>query len=115
MRSNLEGQRADGLIFNKMRFQTNVQTLGGTFTLLADSPTVQCLDPGGSSRDVVLPAEAASEGLMFIIVNRADAAEDLTVEDDGESTVIVVPQGGMGIVVCGGGVWSGLVDTDTDT
>ena len=64
------------------------------------------LDPGGASRDVTLPAEAGADGAFFVIVNAADAAEDLVVKDDGGSTVCTVNRDELCIVGCNGTAWS---------
>ena len=52
------------------------------------------MDPGGSARDVTLPAEAsvAPSGQMFWIVNAADASENLVVKDDGAATIATINQ-----------------------
>jgi hypothetical protein len=92
-------------VVSGLSFGVNTETLGAAKTLQTDDVVMHFLDPGGSGRDVTLPAEADSEGLMFVIVNTADAAENLTVEDDAASTVGVVGQSEMGIFVCNGTVW----------
>lgn len=70
------------------------RTLSGTLTLTTADARVQVLDPGGAGRNVVLPAEASMAGAgPFIIVNAADAAETLTVQDnDGSTTVLTIAQ-----------------------
>ena len=83
----------------------NVETLSGAKTLVVSDKICQKLDPGGSGRDVNLPAEAASNGLGFIITNAADAAEALTVKNDGGSTIASVAQNESVHVVCDGTTW----------
>lgn len=99
---------------SKFKLDANVQTLTGTLTLAADSPPLQALDPGGAGRDVLLPAE--ERGLVFVIVNTADAAEALTVKEDGGVTTIGTVAGSAGgatnergIFVCDGTTWYALV------
>ena len=63
------------------------------------------IDPGGSARDVTVPAEATSKDLWFEIYNIADAAEALTVKDDGGSTIETVSQAEHAKFVCDGTSW----------
>lgn len=81
------------------------QTLTGNLVLASDDPQFQRIDPGGSARDVTLPAEGASEGLFFWILNTANAAENLVVKDDGGSTVVTISQNEAAVVVCDGSGW----------
>lgn len=85
---------------------TNRQTLSGNLTLSATDAMVQNIDPGGSGRDVTLPAE--SNGLGFIIGNRADAAETLTVKDNSGTTIATVNQDGVGYFWSDGTGWLGF-------
>lgn len=102
----LDNLEADNAKLNSgVRFGVNIQTLGAAKTLQTDDVVSHWLDPGGAGRDVNLPAEASSAGLIFIVVNTADAAENLTVKDDGGSTVGVVGQAEMGFFICNGTVW----------
>lgn len=68
----------------------NVETLSGDKTVSFTDAAIQVLDPGGAGRNVDLPAD--SIGQRFYVVNTADAAEDLTVRDDGDNTIAVVSQ-----------------------
>jgi hypothetical protein len=67
-----------------------VGTLAGNVTLTNKSAQYLKLDPGGSARDVTLPA--VEDGLFFEIVNAADAAEDLVVKNDAGSVVVTISQ-----------------------
>lgn len=80
-------------------------TLAGTLTLTLQYRPVLRLDPGGSGRDVNLPAENVSDGLAFEIVNAADSAETLTVKDDGGGTIVAIAQNEKATVVCDGTTW----------
>ena len=93
------------------KLQSSVQTLTGTYVIDADAPPVQRLDPGGSARNVDLPAEASSKDLVFIIVNTADAAENITVRDDGGSTIVTLNQDESVTVHCDGTSWLALTIT----
>ncbi len=81
------------------------RTLTGNVTCDAGTETFCSWDPGGSSRDVTLPAEETSSGLFFVFVNEADAAENLVVKNDGGSTVVTINQNEWAIVACTGSAW----------
>ncbi|PXY21130.1 hypothetical protein [Prauserella muralis] len=66
-------------------------------------------DPGGAARTVTLPAESACEGVYLFIANTADAAEVLTVQDDGASTIVTPTQAEAAFVWCDGVRWYGMV------
>jgi len=68
----------------------NVETLSGDKTVSTTDAYIQVLDPGGSGRNVDLPAD--EEGLRYYIVNTADSAETLTVRDADTNTVASVAQ-----------------------
>lgn len=114
-RINLEGSRLDDIsIMSKMRLGINSMTLGADFTMDHDMPPVQFLDCGGAGRKVLMPTEADSVGLVFIIVNKSDAAEDITVRDDADAATIgTISQNEMAILVCNGTTWSIGVGTTT--
>lgn len=82
-----------------------VVTLAANMTLTAQYRRYLKLDPGGSARDVNLPAEATSNGLSFEIANAADAAENLVVKDDGGSTIVTIGQNEKASVHCDGSAW----------
>ena len=101
-------------------WRTNTETLTGTKTLAVLDAQIQYLDPGGAGRDVVLPAEASSNGYMFWIVNTADATETLTVKDDGGATIGSVTQDKAKWFCCDGTTWKvdtsgGMADLIDDT
>jgi hypothetical protein len=81
-------------------------TLSGTDTLTAASLLFQRLDPGGSSRDVNLPAEEVSVGRVFRILNMADAAENLVVKSDAPATIVTLNQNEACWVSCDGTTWT---------
>lgn len=93
--------RAPGMLAD-----VNTETLSGAKTLVVGDAVYQRLDPGGAGRDVTLPAEADSQGLTFRILNTADAAEDLTVKDDGASTIVTVSQNEAVWLACDGTTWT---------
>ena len=83
----------------------NVETLAGTKTLVITDAKYQALDPGGAGRDVVLPAVALSRGAVFHILNKADAAETLTVKNAAAATILAVLQNKAAVFVCDGATW----------
>lgn len=97
----------------RFKLGAGFQTLGGTLTMDEDMSPALTLDPGGSTRVVLLPPEL--EGLCFFITNAADAAEDLTVKEDSATTTIVtISQAESALLVCGIGLagvltWAGGV------
>jgi len=68
----------------------NVETLTGDKTLSYTDAAIQVLDPGGSARNVDLPAD--SVGQAYLVVNTADAAETITVRDSGDTAIADVAQ-----------------------
>jgi len=87
MRSNLDAAViADCLMLNGNRLGTSIQTLTGTTAIPPDAPHVLAWDPGGGAREVNLPASPQS-GDFYIIVNTADAAEVITLEDSASAAL----------------------------
>tara|TARA_Y100000310_G_scaffold318644_1_gene372984 strand:- start:537 stop:881 length:345 start_codon:yes stop_codon:yes gene_type:complete len=107
--ANLRDGKSKGLRMTELRLDNVTETLAGGKTLTVNSPTLQMLDPGGSARTVVLPAEADSDGLVFIISNEADAAEIITVDDDAGAAIVTPTQNEAAIVWCDGTSWAGMV------
>lgn len=101
-----EQDQTFGFVSHLALLDTNRQTLSGDLTLAATDAQVQNIDPGGSARDVNLPAE--ENGLLFVIGNRADNAEALTVKDDGGTTIATVNQDDVGYFVSDGTGWLGF-------
>jgi len=93
----------------EQRNNSNVEVLTANKTLTAADARIQVLDPGGEPRDVTLPPEAASAGVDFLVHNSADAAEALTVKDDGGGTVCTPGQSETAWLVCDGTTWRGIV------
>lgn len=92
----------------------NVETLAANKTLAVDDALVQVLDPGGGARTLTLPdpanvdGEDNGDGLLFIVINTADAAESITVNDHNASAVgSTVDQNGIGIFIAFEGAWYG--------
>ncbi len=97
----------------KPRADVNTQTLSGDLVLTHDSPEMHFLDPDGSARNVDLPAEEESEGLLFWICNTADGAETITVRDDAAATIATLAQNEHGYFLSNGTIWVGTANTET--
>ena len=72
--------------YRKENYATLNRTLSGNLVLLNSDAYVQYIDPGGSARDVTLPAEGTGNH-AFWLYNSADAAETLTVKNDASATI----------------------------
>lgn len=120
MRENIDGGRLSGALVGKLLVEGAVVTLGGDIALGAESEPLQMLDPGGAARTVTLPAEASSKDLMFIISNRADAAENITVENDAAATIATLTGSATagssetGIFWCDGTSWYSVITSTYD-
>ncbi len=99
-------------IFRKgMKLDFFTEELSGNKTITADYPPVLILDPANATRDVTLPAEASSKGLMFFILNNGSGSEILVIKDDGGSTIITLDFPDNGWVYCDGTTWRGIVSS----
>jgi len=90
------------------------ETLTGTRVITtAEFQTnfLMSFDPGGAGRTVTLPAEADVSGEMMVIANAADAAEILTIQSDGASTVATPTQNEVVMLFCDGTNWFTLETT----
>lgn len=86
------------------------ETLAGHRTLtIAEIRAAQIwnFDPGGSARNLILPAVGVSAGLVLYIANKADAAEVITIQDADTATVCTPTQAECAIVWCDGVTWDG--------
>lgn len=104
----------DADIFNTMfrkgmKLDFYKELLGDDKVITIDYPPVLILDPGGSSRDIELPAEAVSEGLAFFILNDGEGSEPLVIKDDGGSTIVTSAFPENMFVYCDGVKWRGIL------
>jgi hypothetical protein len=83
--------------------QASSETLAGNLTIDSTYGCLIRLDPGGAGRDVTLPAEEA--GAAYLIINAADANEDLDVKKDDGGAVVTVGQNTACLIVCLAGTW----------
>lgn len=76
-------------------------TLAGAVVLDQTYPSICAFDPGGAGRNVDLEGvdngDPASHGKLRLIINKADAAETLTVRDAGGTTIGSVAQNKAGL------------------
>ena len=115
MRQNLYGGLIEGALITQLKIANSGNvTLGGALVLGVKSEPIQILDPGGTNRNVDLPAEASSEDLVFIILNTASSTENLVVRNDSGTTIATLTgvtggtNNGRGIFVCDGTTWRGM-------
>jgi hypothetical protein len=88
MRSNIEGVLlSDSTFLSGNRMGVLEQTLTGTLQLTADLPHVLALDPGGANRTVKMPA-SPQKGDWYWLINTADAAEIITVQDSAAAALV---------------------------
>lgn len=106
---NIQGGKMENVFMTQVRCRHQTETLGAAKVLGVASPTFQFLDPGGAGRNIDLPAEADSMGLMFVVANMADAAEILTIRNDAAGTICTPTQNETAWVFCDGTTWVGLV------
>jgi len=88
-------------------FGTNTQTLTGNKTLLFNDRRVQFLNPGGSNRNVILPSEVLSDGIIFWITNTAGLAGNLLTvyASDGITPKAYLLGAESCFVMCDGIIW----------
>jgi hypothetical protein len=65
-------------------------------------------DPDGAVRNVDLPPEAHSEGVVLIIANAGVATEIITVRNDAAATIATPDGAEAALVFCDGVAWFGL-------
>jgi hypothetical protein len=79
-------------------------------TLTVDSAPIQLQTPGANPRKLIMPAESASAGLRFFVVNQAGATNAIQVRNSGDAaTIVSIPATKTGILWCDGTSWYGLV------
>tara|TARA_R110001592_G_scaffold216154_1_gene469675 strand:- start:53 stop:520 length:468 start_codon:yes stop_codon:yes gene_type:complete len=108
---------------NLLAYKSEAITCGADHTLLVSGTAasnqtviksnVIIMDPGGAGRNITLPAEASSTGLLLVLFNSADADEGLVIKDDGASTIITVGQAEGSLLFCDGTTWRGFMGAIT--
>lgn len=90
----------------RLRGGVDVSDLANTArTYTAKDGNVCAWDPGGGNVNVTMPAVTASEGLVVLFINTADAAENLVIKDAAAATIATIGQGGWAFVSSDGAVW----------
>lgn len=108
--NHVDGEFTNPLVRSGFKLEHLAKTVTAEEALLTTYPPILLLDPNGGAKTVLLPPEADSKGLTFIVRNTADAAETLTVEEDSSTTVIAtIAQNGGAILHCDGVSWRKLV------
>lgn len=87
------------------RVAVNTETLAGTRTLTHDDVSHQALDPDGAVRNVDLPAEEESSGLVYVIKNTGVATEVITIRNDAAATVGSIDGTEQAYCWCDGTTW----------
>jgi len=82
------------------------ETLSGAATLSDKYPAIVGFDPGGAHRDVTLDAEATAKGMLRLILNKADAGENLVIKADGGATIATANQSEAALLYCDGTDWA---------
>ena len=90
-----------------------IEKLAADKVLTVEYPPVIILDPDNSTRDVDLPAEALSEGLVFFIFNDGAGSEVLVVKDDGGTTITTIQFPENAMLHCDGVKWRGILSKGT--
>ena len=91
-----------------------IPTLADNYQLTVDHPPIIVADPQAASKDLLLPLASTAAGLVFIVVNIADAPENIVVKDSTDTTTIAtVAQTESVVLVCDGVSWYGLVGANT--
>ena len=105
--NHVAGKLTDMLFVSGVKMDSLAKAATADMPIGATWPPILYLDPNGGAKDVLLPAEADSENLVFFIVNTADAAENLVVKDDSDSsTIVTISQNGSAMVHCDGTTWT---------
>lgn len=110
------GNRVESLkIMSNLRLASQRMDVAAQQTLTVASPPLLFFAPASANQDCLLPAEASSDELVFVIVNTDDTHSIVVKEDSDTTTIATVAPGKVAIVVCDGTTWRALIDTDTDT
>lgn len=71
-------------------------------------------DPGGAVRNLILPTEASSKGVMLMVSNEADVAgEIITIQNDAAAAIKSLNMDEAALIWCDGVSWYGMVAPST--
>jgi len=82
-------------------------TMSGDLVLTTDHPSILKLDPT-TARTVTLEAEAGAAGRVRLIINAANGAEVITINNDGGSPISTPTQAEAALLYCDGTAWTEL-------
>lgn len=114
--TGLSGLLADGQhivsapgTIGKLELDHNVETLAANKTLVITDKVIQKLDPDGTDRNILLPAENTATDLVFFIYNMGgELGEDLNIQDDAAAALLTVGYNQLGLCTCDGTTWKVL-------
>jgi len=88
-------------LFNKY----NSEDLSANKTLDTTSAQIQFLNPNGSNRDVILPADASCAGLIYYFINLAPTTYTLTIKDSSSVDIQTIEPSESISIICNGSSW----------
>lgn len=104
MRATLEDNKLyDPILKKGVKGGVHIQALSGAVTLDRDMAYLAFIDPNGATRVVTLPDPEV--GLMWFVLNTADAAEDLTIKNAAATTLGTISQNEGALIVSDGVNW----------
>ncbi len=106
---NLEDATLSNSLFrSKLKYGLLRVDISAQYVITVNHPPLVIIDPTGSSRDVLLPVEADSEGLTFLILNVEDVSANLVIKEDADvTTIVTLSEGGAAYLFCDGTTWRG--------
>jgi hypothetical protein len=105
---------------NLLAFKSEAITMAATHTLLVTGTAASnqtqitsnflVVDPTGN-RNLDLPAEALSTGVLLLIMNNAtgSSSETITLRNDAAATIATIEEAEQCLVYCDGTAWRGIV------
>ena len=85
------------------------KTLAANLILDNTSANYLRIDPGGSARDVTLPAEESSDGLFFHVLNIGTGSENLVFKNDAAAPIETVQPNEIFLLGCDGVNWKAYI------
>lgn len=111
MRSNLDNNRARGLVIESMLKVRSIFAISANQVLVAGMPMVLAYDPANTTRTITMEAiTAASEGLEKEIWNLSTGTGSLTILNPSAATIATVPPGGKALLRVMNQAWVAFVE-----
>ncbi len=106
----------DTVFREQIKMASYTATLAAGLTVGLKFPPVLLLDPDGSDRIILLPAEADAKDMVFYVFNTANGdAEILQIKEDaGSNTILALDRNEFGFLYCDGTTWRGFSSFITD-